>query len=115
MDLISPIQAIWKDECTPTYEYTSSVKVVEHSPSHTCVTRCVFLVAGESSENTLQAISSAGGWIREEITFFLKPDDVGGFREELLVDGIEEPGCADDRFEGSVGEILREEFGRVAE
>ena len=33
----------------------------------------------------------------------------------MLVCGVEQPGCATDRFEGTVGEVFGEEFGDLAE
>ena len=33
----------------------------------------------------------------------------------MLVRGVEQPGCATDRFEGAVGEVFGEEFGDLAE
>ena len=67
------------------------------------------------TEDAVEAAVFAARVEWEEITFALEAGDVGIFGEQVLVRGVEQPGCATDRFEGAVGEVFGEEFSDLAE
>ena len=70
---------------------------------------------GVWTEDAIEAAVFAARVEGKEITFALEAGDVGIFGEQALVCGVEQPGCATDRFEGAIGEVFGEEFGDLAE
>lgn len=109
------VEVVCPEEASSADEDTAVVDVIEYCGSHAAVAWGCGEVVGVWTEDAIEAAVFAARVEREEITFALEAGDVGIFREQVLVCGVEQPGCATDRFEGTVGEVFGEEFGDLAE
>ncbi len=109
------VEVVCPEEATAADERAAVVYVIEYCGSHAAVAWGCGEVVGVWTEDAVEAAVFAARVEGEEITFALEAGDVGIFGEQELVCGVEQPGCATDRFEGAIGEVFGEEFGDLAE
>ena len=109
------VEVVCPEEATATDERAAVVYVIEYCGSHAAVAWGCGEVVGVWTEDAIEATVFAARVEWKEITFALEANDVGIFGEQVLICGVEQPGCATDRFEGTVGEVFGKEFGDLAE
>ena len=109
------VEVVCPEEATAADERAAVVYVIEYCGSHAAVAWGCGEVVGVWTEDAIEAAVFAARVEWKEITFALEAGDVGIFGEQVLVCGVEQPGCATDRFEGTVGEAFGKEFGDLAE
>ena len=109
------VEVVCPEEASSADETSAVVDVIEYRGSHAAVARGCGEVVDIRTEDAVEAAVFAARVEWEEITFALEAGDVGIFGEQVLVRGVEQPGCATDRFEGTVGEVFGEEFGDLSE
>ena len=109
------VEVVCPEEATAADEAAAVVDVIEYCGSHAAVARGCGEIVDIGTEDAVEAAVFVARVEWKEITFALEADDVGIFGEQVLVCGVEQPGCATDRFEGAVGEVFGKEFGDLAE
>ncbi len=109
------VEVVCPEEAAAADEAAAVVDVIEYCGSHAAVAWGCGEVVGVWTEDAIEAAVFAARVEWKEITFALEASDVGIFGEQVLVCGVEQPGCAADRFEGAVGEVFWEEFGDLSE
>ena len=109
------VEVVCPEEASAADETATVVDVIEYRGSHAAVAWSCGEVVDIRTEDAVEAAVFAARVEGEEITFALEANDVGIFGEQALVSGVEQPGCATDRFEGAVGEVFGEEFSDLAE
>ena len=109
------VEVVCPEEAAAADERVAVVDVIEYCGSHAAVAWGCGEVVGMGTEDAFETAVFAARVEREEITFALEAGDVGIFGEQVLVCGVEQPGCATDRFEGTVGEVFGKKFGDLAE
>ena len=104
--LITPAQVLRKQHHSAAAPQAARFEKVEIGSPHIRVSRQRGdVVRGEQAS---QAASSAARTDRVEITLALKATDVRGFAHSVLELWIQQPGTADECFEGLVGEVSGE-------
>ena len=109
------VEVVCPEEAAAADERVAVVDVIEYCGSHAAVAWGCGEVVGMGTEDAFETAVFAARVEREEITFALEAGDVGIFGEQVLVCGVEQPGCATDRFEGTVGEVFGKKFSDLAE
>ncbi len=109
------VEVVCPEEATAADEAAAVVDVIEYCGSHAAVAWGCGEVVDIGTEDAVEAAVFVARVEWKEITFALEANDVGIFCEQVLVCGVEQPGCATDRFEGAVGEVFGKEFGDLAE